>query len=130
MDKATPTRRRWLQFSLRGLLIAVTFVAALFAWLGWNLRLVQVRHDLLVKMRMPEPIAIFGVSDKIDAVDNSPFVLIRRGNPDLKVGPIRRLMGDREVPSIYFMASTPEAHELDDAMNVFPEASIYRANLP
>jgi len=40
MTDATPTRRRWFQFSLRTLFLAVTVVAA---WLAWSLYRVHQR---------------------------------------------------------------------------------------
>src|SRR5690349_6033408 len=40
MTDATPTRRRWYQFSLRTLFLAVTVVAA---WLAWSLYRVHQR---------------------------------------------------------------------------------------
>ena len=44
----TPPRRRWLRFSLRGLLVVVT---ALAVWLGWNVYVVRERKAALAELR-------------------------------------------------------------------------------
>ncbi len=43
-DHISPTRRRWFQFRLRGLLVAVTLFAVFMGWLGWELKFVRERR--------------------------------------------------------------------------------------
>jgi hypothetical protein len=44
MSMLTPSRRRWFQFSLRTMFMAVTVFAL---WLGWELRIVRQRLAML-----------------------------------------------------------------------------------
>ena len=61
----SPTRRRWLQFSLRGLLIVVTLVAV---WLGWNVHVVRQRKAALAEIRSMRSALYFDVGFTVCAL--------------------------------------------------------------
>jgi hypothetical protein len=47
MNAPQPIRRRWYQFSLRTMFVAVTLVAIPLAWVGYSLSWIRQRHEAL-----------------------------------------------------------------------------------
>ena len=101
---STPQPRRWFSFSLRTLFVVVTVVGGALGWLGWNLRIVRARQEML---------------NLVD--EHGQFSLLVIFDTDLKKIPwIRRRMGDQSVSVIATRDSNPiQRHRLK---KLFPEA--------
>jgi hypothetical protein len=101
---STAVRRRWLRFSLRGLLAA--FVGAA-AWLGWNAYVVRERRAALAELRANPEVGI-SLSDV-------------RG-----ISWVREQMGDRTVATISYETDQAKAH-VGSLRHLFAEAAVRRA---
>ena len=107
MDMDSKPRRRWWQFKLRTLLIAVVVLSIPLAWVGYSLNWKQRRYDFLY----PNDISSFATGLKTG--DNPPFPL--------------GLFGESPRSAIYIPP------EIDDsvanrAAELFPEAEIIRGH--
>ncbi len=103
-----PTPRRRFQFRLRTLMIVVTALAPLFAYVGHQVQFVQKRKRLLEWI----------------AAHHGETAIMRRnpGGPDSQpsVPWIRRILGDEGIAGVYF---TPplNSEDLDRIIEAFPE---------
>ena len=100
----SPTRRRCIRFSLRGLLIVVTLVAV---WLGWNVHVIRQRKAALAWM-----------ASRDIQYSHKPFA---RGGPFLPL--TRRLLGDAPV-TLIICDDAENGLEKRFLSGVFPEAEI------
>jgi hypothetical protein len=105
--KAEPPKRkrRWFQFSLRTLMIAVAIAAVPFGNVGSQAKIVRERRAELNR-----------------AIDGRQLVIC--GNGEMLVIPwIRRALGDQRVGAIKILTGT-DAAELERLRVLFPEAEI------
>jgi hypothetical protein len=103
-----PPRRRF-QFRLRTLMIGVTLLAVLCAYVGWQAKIVRERRAML---------------GTIDAAGGRYLVINEGDVPAGMAGPgwIRRLLGDVAVVEIDFHTSSLSQ---DDLKEKFPEADCH-----
>ena len=114
----SPTRRRWLRFSLRGLLIVVTLVAV---WLGWNVHVVRQRKAALAELRSSgKLLAAYSVAMMGE-------MQVTRLSSEVQVTFVRKLLGDDPMAFIYFSPSAPIS-DLRRAKVLFPEADVTSPN--
>lgn len=104
----TKRKRRWYQFSLRTLMIAVTLFSISTAWVGSQVKIVRDRR------------AIF---DDLDRSLPNAYA-IRLGSRH--VNPVRRWLGDLTIESVSFISFATH-EEVERARLAFPEASIVLA---
>ena len=105
-------KRRWLRFSIRTLLLAVTVFCV---WLGWQANVVRERNA----MRR-------WISNRGGAIDPNDFSWIGQGmyqptqlgEPSLA----RRLLGDKRVSFVYLPSD--QVGEARRVREVFPDAEI------
>jgi hypothetical protein len=105
--KAEPPKRkrRWFQFRLRTLMIVVTLLATVCAYVSWQMRIVRERQAEVNRE----------VEGRIIGTDD-----VEKDNP---VPWIRRLLGDQCVLLIWMPLGTDPA-ELDRLRALFPEALV------
>jgi hypothetical protein len=105
-------RRHWLRFSLRTMFAAVTVLACFAGWLGWNVKQVREREQML-------------------------SVLIERGATVLGWGPPRDrpplawcLLGATEMGNLIITLPVKDftEQEFRAAQTLFPWASVWRGN--
>ena len=110
--KADPPKRkrRWFQFSLRSLLVAVTLLAAACAYVAGQAKIVNDRRAMRAKI------------DKTLAAGTS--VADKRYNPDCSIPWIRALMGDEAITRID-LPITVSREDRDHIRAMFPEASLW-----
>jgi hypothetical protein len=106
----SPNRRRWFQFGLGTMLLAVTVFAAL---LGWELDYIRERKEFLA-----------WVESTCAAEGNHTFSIDTLAVP-AEIPMWRRWMGDKpaDVITLPFVAAEADA---DKARALFPEARIER----
>ena len=104
----SPTRHRWLRFSLRGLLIGVTLVAI---WLGWNVHVVRQRKAALAELKEFRPVV------KNTSREDLYFI------NEKKLFFVRKLMGDAHV-DLFMFGSVISESEKERLKALFPEAEI------
>jgi hypothetical protein len=98
-------KRRWFQFSLRTLMIAVTVLAVPCAYVAGQAKIVRERRAELNRV-----------------VDGRLLEIC--GNGEKRVIPwIRRILGDQRVGSIKVQTGM-DGRELDRLRLLFPEASV------
>src|SRR4051794_35746290 len=116
----TPTPRRWFQFSLRTMFVAVTLLAIPCTYVAYEARIVAHRKATL------EKIVLRGANWH----GPIPGVITPPSMPQRHVPWIRKLLGDPDVEAI----AVPEAFsqpELDEIAAEFPEANVfYQAIFP
>ncbi len=96
-------KRRWYQFSLRSLLIAVTLLCVVCGYIGWQAKIVkQRRYEIEAR--------------------SSPRFVVYRGKRTLPNGPnwLRLALGDMPVQWI----SSRNAANADMLRTLFPEAIV------
>ena len=109
VNVTVPTTRRRFQFSLGTLLVAVTVVALIAAWIGWQVTLVGQRRELARQIQD-------GGGSVYTAAD-----LAQSG----QLPGIRPWLGDEPVGTIYL---PPPGFSADDFARVcaaFPEAHLF-----
>ena len=100
----SPPRRRWLRFSLRGLLIVVTLVAV---WLGWNVHVVRQGKAALAEYR-----------------GSGELTAHNELNPSgKKLSLVRELMGDTHMRLFILEDGAPESKK-NRLKALFPEATV------
>jgi hypothetical protein len=109
---APPKRkRRWFQFRLRTLMIAVTLLAVPCAYVGWQAKIVRQRKSLLDSIQSPDWYA----EAPNHSEDSEP-------PPDQRTVPrIRTWLGDRPIVFIFIRESNPNK---DAMVAAFPEADV------
>jgi hypothetical protein len=114
------SKRRWLRYSIRTLLVAVSLFCV---WLGWQTSIVRERRDVRALLRQRK--AVVGTN-------YDPYVLGREQgrlvHPVFTAQPsitwIRAAMGDEGVRCIIVKALSRD--EQERVAKAFPEARIYR----
>ncbi|HEY1599232.1 MAG TPA: hypothetical protein VGG64_06490 [Pirellulales bacterium] len=119
-----PTRRRWFQFGLRTIFVALTTMAVPMSWLGYHLHWMRERHAFaagLIERRKQLNIGtVFSQPFELRS-DKMPFGL--------------QLLGERAQQSIYLLRRSgadddrlnparDDEDEIRRARGLFPEASI------
>jgi hypothetical protein len=122
--KVEPKRkRRWLQFSLRTLLIGVTLLALVpCGYIGWQAKIVRERIALLTWLEKRKPIDAPLITPDWDIAQNENNRWDVQFNDD-DLPWWRRLLGDHEVTSIRFPRLATE-EEIARVRAAFPESSI------
>lgn len=113
---ADARKRRWLRFSLRGMLLAVTLLAV---WLGWNASIVHKRKAMLAKMAEAD---VF-LNHRINLVAFAKRQTVAKLLFTSPQATIRWMLGDSELYAIGFPRGYPQ-HEMDTAAKLFPEAKL------
>ena len=106
MAEQSPPNHRF-QFRLRSLMIMVTLLAVPCAFVGWQVRLVRERRDILDN-RINHATAIYGMFDP----------------PSLTLG-VRRWLGDVAIRQFFFNADATD-DEVEETRRAFPEAEVWR----
>ena len=99
-------KRRWVQFSLRTLMIGVTLVAVMCAYVGWQAAVVRGRLKILADFRDPPHII--------------KWHTVYLGDKSQAPGLLRCWLGDKEVGSLFFA----KRDDADRHHELFPEARI------
>src|ERR1700688_4093263 len=107
-SKAEPPKRkrRWFQFSLRTLMIVVTLLAVVSAYVGWQAKIVRTRKAWLSSNRQGLSEALYVTRDVLGDQEKGPSW-------------IQVWLGDESYREIW---AQPEAGQ--DAAKLFPEARI------
>ncbi len=123
-DHISPTRRRWFQFRLRGLLVAVTLLALFMGWLGWELKFVRERTTAIKWVRDNGGTCVMASDWRALAPPGSPLV---KSFPTVPFW--RRWMGDEAVIILFpkdYATDWAEHLEWDKLfLRLFPEAVGY-----
>jgi hypothetical protein len=126
-------RRRWFQFRLRTLLLAITALGATFAWFGQQLRLLRGRSALLADVERRGGGYVVATIDAhdilLDLLEHGdvdpPLQEFYEGNTDSLPSLFRRWLGDMPVMEICLPESdTP--HEFEQLRGWFPESGLIR----
>jgi hypothetical protein len=107
VDSVIP--RRWFQFSLARLLVAVTIVALIAAWLGWQVTLVGQRREL---------------SKQIWDGGGSVYTAADLAQSGQLPG-IRPWLGDEPVGTIYLPPPRFSNEDFARVRAAFPEAHLF-----
>jgi hypothetical protein len=117
-------RRRWFQFSLRTLMIVVTLVAVPLGYVGWTVKIIRERTDMIAKIR--------GIGGEVMTLPSLPgmtlFPLITRKGELMRgqrpaIPAIRRWLGDEDV--VFLVLNPGMSHEdVERVAAMFPEAII------
>ena len=107
-------KRRWLRFSVRTLLIAVT---VLCVWLGWQVSIVRERNAIIALMRSRQPYFSLLDNDQIVVAPPAP-------HPSW----IRRLIGDKSRSLLNVNNLT--LAEAKRVAKAFPEARLWGTPRP
>src|SRR5690348_7256064 len=112
--------RRWLRFSIRTLLVAVTIFCV---WLGWQWRLVHERRTLRARI-LEQGGSVYG--DELSLQYRADEVVRMNVNgTDARVPPIpllRRVIGDERV--LLISSGFKSEAELALVRGAFPEAQV------
>src|SRR5262245_17735800 len=105
-------KRRWLRFSVRTLLVAITILCV---WLGWQVSIVRYRRTAREKIEASGGNLLDGLGGNI--------VLRRDGHPLQSINWVRRMIGEEKVWVVWF----PRTATNDDLTTAaaFPEAAVY-----
>ena len=112
-DSPPKANRRWYQFSLRSLMIAVTLLAMPLGYVGRQAKIVRARRETLEWL----------VSLKCQI--NAPTDTMESAKKELSFKPcttwVRRLLGDQDVILIVARATRPLSdEEIERLRQVFP----------
>jgi hypothetical protein len=113
--EAVPPKRRWYQFSLRTLMIVVTLLAVLCAYVGWQAKIVRDRNLMLQWIKDHDGYCLIATNE----------LPIRAENPSL----LRRWLGDSQVAEVWFRSLVAR----DDAARIretFPGVQLRYTGLP
>jgi hypothetical protein len=100
-------KRRWFRYSLRTLFVVVT-VAAVFGWLGWNLKKVRERENVFASLRSR------GVM----------FGTVASDSPQKELPLVWRLFGVKGIGLVEVPAGAFTEDDLYRLTTLFPEATI------
>ena len=100
-------RRRWFQFGLRSLLIVMT---AICIWLGWNVRQVYWRAQILERLHNDQFYYLGGGMHSLSWEEMLPCIW--------------RLLGARPQSSIAIRREDYTREEIAEIEAMFPEANI------
>ena len=108
-------KRRWLRFSVRTLLIAVT---VLCVWLGWQVSVVRERAQMLKRIHDDNGYCqLLEVMEAEFSPSNRPYYEAYR------VSSVRSLLGDKTVTRVT-LDGEMEPSDLEAIERLFPEATI------
>jgi hypothetical protein len=112
-SKAEPPKRkrRWFQFSLRSLLIFVTVLAILFAYVGWQAKIVRARLAVLKELKT----VVNG--------QRTGFIEHIADDPRHSIPWIRKILGDEPMNCIFLPLSTEKEYR-QRIRETFPEADV------
>jgi hypothetical protein len=122
-DVIPKRRQRWLQFSLRTLLIVVTLVAVPMGYVGWQAKIVRERKALAHEI-IENGGDIFFVSEATQPMHR--IFLVQgafRIPPYPTVSGLRTWLGDDSALGILLPKST-EANTVKCVKRIFPEADV------
>ena len=110
-----PSKRRWFRFSLRTMFVVVTVIGV---YIGWQLKIVRERKDLLAELKSI-------ASDKyiyvgLESSEYNAQVDLQR----YRVPLIRRLLGDESCLQLTFSTDC-RADLIGRAEAAFPESRLY-----
>ena len=111
------SKRRWLRFSVRTLLIAVTILCV---WLGWQVSIVQDRRAMIKRIEADGDggyVQIVEVLESESSPANRPYYDAYR------VSNFRSLLGDKTVTDIILDGEMQPA-DMKEIERLFPEATI------
>jgi hypothetical protein len=115
MDTEPPKRkRRWYQFSLRTLMIAVTLLAVPCAYVGWQAKVVSERKN-----------AIRRFANGVQSADEMPPDQLRPDR-DYSISFVRRWMGDEPFYEILY-SPNESVDKIPHLRDLFPEAIVKEA---
>jgi len=122
MDESNPPRRRRFQFSLRGLLIGVTLLAAFIGWLTREYQFVQQRKAAILASDDDNPALILSVKwSKQTHGWWAPGTKRETSDPEPTIPFWRRWLGDEAVAVVG--VDHPYSEELlAELHRLFPEA--------
>jgi hypothetical protein len=116
--------RRWYQFGLRTLLVAMVLLAAAFGYVGHQARIVRQRKAML---EGPEALSRAGRGEpewlNNGVVMNYITASIPRGREELNLSWVRQWLGDFPVYVIFLDEST-KVKDVDRYREMFPEAEV------
>ena len=115
MASAAPTRRRWLQFGLGTMFLAVTVLAIPAAWVAYSLNWIRQRHEWAGwPTRRAEPVYLLVATE-----GSAPGLLWLFGERGFRTLNIR-FQGDAAQGNL-----TPAHHEVIDQVNrLYSEAAV------
>jgi hypothetical protein len=136
-SKADPPKRkrRWFQFSLRTLLIVVTVLAVVCAYVGWQAKIVREREAMLIRLHGfgGDFITSAKIQNLIDSgwwrSEPSDWRSDLNDDQHHTVPWIRRWLGDQPIIAMWVPRSI-ERNAAEEIMGAFPEARISRAKFP
>jgi hypothetical protein len=118
-------KRRWFQFSLRTLMIVVTLLAVVSAYVGWQATIVRERKELAREINAQNN----GQGGSVTFVSEIRWNLpVRVGSkmiyqPFPKVSYLRQWLGDDFVLSVWLNGRRPESF-MKRIKSAFPESEI------
>ena len=110
--------RRWLRFSLRALLVAITLFCC---WLGWEMSTVRQRQRVRARAEGKFRFASRREVIAAEISDDAPGVA--------RIPMIRKWMGDEPIQHIYYQGPSGEEREaydrqMEEIRRAFPEAEL------
>jgi hypothetical protein len=110
---ATPPKRkhRWFQFSLRTLLVAVTFFAVACGYVGRQLEIEKRRQAWLRE------------NQKLLILDDTPLISVLTGDREKAPSLLRRWIGDEAHLEIW-LGRSPSTEQARLTASLFPEADV------
>src|SRR4051812_12404225 len=110
--------RRWLRFSVRTLLIAVTIFCM---WLGWQVSIVRERRAVMDAAYAQDSLTAFWPYPEFEPDPDFADKVEEQKADAMRLSFVRRMMGDKPIDRVY--CRVPELMKrIDDA---FPEAEIW-----
>jgi hypothetical protein len=104
VGEARTRKRRWLQFSIRAMLIATTLFCL---WFGWTLSAIRERKQLL------DELLDWGKEGRLGVIDWNPSALPW----------YRRALGDTYLAMVEFPPDAPD-EMIERVSKTFPEAMV------
>jgi hypothetical protein len=109
------------RFSLRTLLVVVTVLSGLSAWMAWQIQIVRTREAMLSELNANGAKTF----DRFDSTFIQPgwgLKGVRGGDPSKKPSWLRKAIGDFPVSNIYFEKADQDAMRRS---SYFPEAAVF-----
>jgi hypothetical protein len=120
-------KRRWLRFSVRTLLVAVTIFCV---WLGWQVKIVRERARLRIWAADHGTVSLAGDGSLSVPAANQGWRFTPSGKPAWRprsasgIPWYRKMLGDQAVEGIWIYAAWREEHEVARIDAQFPEAAL------
>jgi hypothetical protein len=113
-------KRRWFQFSLRTLMIAVTVLAVACGYVGWQVKIVRARKAFQERLELQGGWVYIGSDSGRFAWHPAPI-------GSLELPWIRQRLGDEAAIVVYVPTGDEYNEDYAEASRLFPEASVERA---